>query len=348
MDNLEGEKILLDLVKFNTIEDKENSKIIDYIEETLKNLGFTTDYKEKYLIMHSGNNCKIGFLGHTDTTGIAKGWNTNPFDLTKIDNKLYGLGSCDMKGGIAAFITAISQINPKKLKHGIKVYFSYDEEIGFKGINEIIKLNQEFPELLIIGEATNNEFIVGSKGLLEYEIEFNGVEVHSSIPDKGISANLNAIKFLNELQIFYNNDIKKIHEPRYDIPYTTMNIGLINGGRAINTVSPYCRVCFDFRIANGNHIELIKSKVNELCSKYNCKQKILNELKPFINETDFIESKKTANYITEASFINDKNIQKIILGPGPINGHEINEYITVESFKNTVQQYLNLINKTCV
>lgn len=298
--------------------------------------------------MHIGNDCKLGFLGHTDTVEYVTSWKTNPLELTRVGNKFYGLGSCDMKGGIAAILEAIAKTDWNKSKYGMKVYFSYDEEISFSGIKEIIKLDQEFPGVLIIGEATDNELIVGSKGLLEYEIEFNGKEVHSSIPDKGISANLNAVKFLSELQTFYDNDIKKIEEPRYEVPYTTMNIGLINGGSAINSVSPYCRVCFDFRIADSKHIEMIKSKINELSEKYNCKQKILNELNPFINEIDFVEEFKTANYITEARFIKNKNVQKIILGPGPINGHEINEYITVESFEKTVKQYLDLINKICM
>ena len=91
-------KLLKDLVGFNTIKDLENKEIINYIEKYLKNLGFKTEYKGKYLIMSIGNNYKIGFLGHTDTVEYIDGWNTNPFELTKMDNRLYGLGSCDMKG----------------------------------------------------------------------------------------------------------------------------------------------------------------------------------------------------------------------------------------------------------
>ncbi|MBR6504826.1 MAG: M20/M25/M40 family metallo-hydrolase [Clostridia bacterium] len=94
---MEEYKILKDLVKFNTIKDKENKEIIDYIEKYLKKLGFSTEYKEKYLIMKTGENQKIGFLGHTDTVEYIQGWETNPFEVTKIDNKLFGLGTSDMK-----------------------------------------------------------------------------------------------------------------------------------------------------------------------------------------------------------------------------------------------------------
>ena len=124
-------EILRNLVKFNTIKDKENNEIINYLESVLKKYNFKTEYKNKCLIMSIGKNHKLGFLGHTDTVEYIDGWNTNPFELTKINNKLYGLGVCDMKGGIAAMIDAISQIDFSKLKYGMKLYFTYDEEISF-------------------------------------------------------------------------------------------------------------------------------------------------------------------------------------------------------------------------
>ena len=116
-------KLLKDLVSFNTIKDLENKEIINYIEKYLKNLGFKTEYKGKYLIMSIGNNYKIGFLGHTDTVEFIDGWNTNPFELTKVDNKLYGLGTCDMKGGIAALLDAVSKIDFTKIKIWYEVIF---------------------------------------------------------------------------------------------------------------------------------------------------------------------------------------------------------------------------------
>ena len=85
-----------------------------------------TEYKGKYLIMSIGNNPKFGFLGHTDTVEYINGWNTNPLELTCKDGKLFGLGSCDMKGGIAGILDCISKIDLNNLKYGIKLYFTYD------------------------------------------------------------------------------------------------------------------------------------------------------------------------------------------------------------------------------
>ena len=338
-------EVLSELIKFNTIKDKKNIEIINYLEKILKSLNFKTEYKDKCLIMSTGEEQKIGFLGHTDTVEYIEEWNTNPFELTKIKNKLYGLGVCDMKGGIAAIIDAVSQMNFNKLKSGIKLYFTYDEEIDFSGIKELVNMNCKFPELMIFGEPTNNEILVGSKGLLEYYLNFIGKKAHSSNPEKGISANLNAIKFLTELNEFYEKEIKTFRENKYEIPYTTMNIGIINGGSAINSISASCNVKIDFRIANKQHIKLIKRKIEELSEKYICEVEILNCIESFLDKGYLRENLKTANFITEASFI--KCSSRIILGPGPITAHEVNEYITEESYNKLVEQYKDIILETC-
>ena len=342
---MEKYKILKDLISFNTIKDKQNKEIIDYIEKILLKFNFTTEYKGKYLIMCIGKNATLGFLGHTDTVEYIEGWTTNPHELTKIDNNLYGLGTCDMKGGIAALLDAVSQIDFTKLKYGIKLYFTYDEEIGFGGVYDIIKTNEKFPENMIFGEPTNNEILVGSKGLLEYHLEFIGKKAHSSNPEKGISANLNAIKFLSELTEFYEENIKPFKEDAFEIPYTTMNIGIINGGSALNSIPAKCNAKLDFRIANEKHIKLIKTKIEELSIKYKCNANAFECLSPFIDKTYIKENQKTANFLTEASVVECKN--RIILGPGPVTPHEIDEHIAEESYNKLIEQYKELILEFC-
>ena len=117
MNKSEKYKVLKDLVKFNTVKDKENTEIINYIEKYLLKLGFKTEKKEKYLIMSIGKDHKIGFLGHTDTVKHINGWKTNPHELTVKNGNIYGLGVCDMKGGIAAMLDAISKVDLSKIKN---------------------------------------------------------------------------------------------------------------------------------------------------------------------------------------------------------------------------------------
>ena len=337
--------ILENLIKFNTIKDKQNKEIIDYIENYLKKFNFKTEYKSKNLIMSIGKDQRLGFLGHADTVEYIDGWESNPFELTKKDKKLYGLGTCDMKGGIAAIIQAVSETNFNDLKYGMKLYFTYDEEIGFGGIYEITNKKEKFPEIMIFGEPTDNEILVGSKGLLEYELKFKGIKAHSSNPEKGKSANMNAVKFLSKLDEFYNKEIKIFKEENYEVPYTTMNVGTINGGSAKNSVSASCEIGIDFRIANKNHMNIIKKKIEELSQKYDCEINLIESIEPFIDENDLITETKTANFLTEASIV--KGAKRIILGTGPVTAHEVNEYITEESYNKLVEQYKDIIIKIC-
>lgn len=145
-DNMKDFKILNDLISFNTINDKENNKIINYIENYLKGLGFKTEYKTKVLVMSIGNNPKLGFLGHTDTVEYISEFK-KPFELVQKDGYLYGLGVCDMKGGIAAMLEAVSKIDFSKLKYGLKLYFTYDEEISFSGVYELLNKKEVYPRL---------------------------------------------------------------------------------------------------------------------------------------------------------------------------------------------------------
>ena len=336
--------ILKALVKYNTVEDKENQKILTYIEYYLKSLGFSIQKKEKYLIMSIGKEPILGFIGHSDTVNYIEGWSTNPFDVTVKDEEIYGLGVCDMKGGIAAFLQALAETDLNTLKRGIKIYITYDEEIAFSGIKEILKNHEQFPEYIIVGEPTDNQMITGCKGLLAVRIKTKGKKVHSSTPDKGKSANLEMIKLLNELQNFYEKEIKVERNDNFEVNYTTMNIGLINGGNSINSVSDKCESFIDFRIAKVEHIEKIKQKINELSEKYNPDIYYEIEIQPFFNKIDFLENEKTANFMTEASWVKGK---RIILGPGPVTAHEINEHISKKSLRLLVEQYKELTEKIC-
>ncbi len=250
-----------------------------------------------------------------------------------------------MKGGIAAMLDTVSQINFSKLKSGMKLYFTYDEEILFTGVQEIVDNNEKFPDIMIFGEPTNNVIYTGHKGLLEYEIYFKGLKAHSSNPAKGISANMNAVKFLNDLDEFYNNEIKKDEIKFYEIPYTTMNVGIINGGTAKNSVPAFCNVSIDFRIADEKHVLKIINKIDELSKKYNAEVNIIEKTMPFADDIDFVDEIKTTNFMTEGGKVS--GCKRIILGTGPVTAHEVNENISVESYRRLIDQYKDIIYKIC-
>jgi acetylornithine deacetylase len=338
---MSAKEILKNLVSFNTVNDKENIVIINYIEKILKDKGFRLESKSKCLIMSIKNEYKLGFLGHTDTVIGDSNWETNPYEMIEKNGKLCGLGVCDMKGGLAGILQAVTEIDWKSLKYGMKLYFTYDEEIGFNGIKEIVDKKEKFPNYMIIGEPSNNVVMNASKGLLEIKLTFIGVSSHSSMPNKGQNAIEKTIKFLNELEVFYNI-LKKDKNDNFEINYTTMNIGKISGGTSINIVPNYCEVLIDFRIIKNEHINLILDMINKLTLKYDATYEVINNIKSFINKNEKICS---TNFITEASFIDTEN--KYILGVGPVNPHEANEYIMEESLEKLVTQYKDMIYKFC-
>lgn len=198
---------------------------------------------------------------------------------------------------------------------------------------------------MIFGEPTNNEIITGHKGILDYEIAFIGKKAHSSTPNKGISANMNAVKFLWELDNYYNEEIKKEENQNFEIPFTTMNVGIINGGSGKNSVSAFCKVTIDFRIIDSSHINKIETIINKLIKKYQAKKKLIDKIEPFEDTIHFLEKTKTINYLTEASMVHGS--KRLILGTGPITAHEINEHISIDSYEKLIQQYTELIYKIC-
>lgn len=338
-------EVLKTLVSFDTIKDKENDKLTNYVETYLKNLGFKTEDKGKNLVMSIGQNPRLGFLGHMDTVEFIDGWTSNPHELTIVGDNIFGLGVCDMKGGIAAMLDAIAETDFSKLSYGMKIYLTHDEEIGFSGTYSLVNNNEVFPDNMIFGEPTDNKALIGCKGLLECECYFNGIKVHSSTPDKGKSANLNAVKFIYELSKFYEENIKPFKENAFEVPYTTMNVGLLNGGSAKNSIPAECYASFDFRLVKKEHAEILLNKMNELAAVYDCDIKVIESIAPFINEVDFIKSDGCASFMTEASLINTKT--KIILGTGPVTAHEIDEHISKQSYDMLVEQYKEIIQKVC-
>lgn len=247
-----------------------------------------------------------------------------------------------MKSGIAAIISAVSDIEFKNLEKGIKIYLTYDEEIGFSGIKDVLKYEKNFPKTIIVGEPTNNEILVGSKGLMEYEISFKGIKTHSSTPEKGENAIITAVSFINELNKFYEEEIKNHKNLKFEIPYTTMNVGKIDGGTEINSVPDFCKVLVDFRTIDKEAERKIYEKIENLREKYNAEVKEINKISAFLNEFDGYS--KTSNFITEASFLENR---RIILGAGPITAHEKDEYITLESLHRLVKQYREIIEGIC-
>ena len=342
-------EILKKLIEINTINDKENEKIRDYIKNLLKDKNFAFQEigtkKEKVFIAKRGNPT-IAFCCHTDTVDKSVYWTKEALKLTEDKDNYYGLGVSDMKGGTAALLETITTL---PIDIPCMACFTYDEEINFKGITELIKSNITLPETVIFPEPTDLVPAIANKGCIEFCVTFTGKSAHSSTPELGENALYKALDFIKELKAFAN-ELKKEQLSLYEVPYTTFNLSKINGGNEINKVPDTCEITIDFRTITKDHNERIIDKISVLTEKYQAKNNILNNLNAAVtNNEDIIKKMETLtkqkviglNYVTEASFLPEKKI--IILGPGPITAHQKDERIQKDSFNKCQEIYKKMI-----
>ncbi len=353
------EDILKNLIKFNTVSDKENDKITSWIGEFLSMLCFKVS-----LIKNNKNNkanlfATIGkkpiltFLGHMDTVPAGKNWVNDPF-VMKIDgDKIYGLGSSDMKGGIASLLSALLKIDFKDCKRGFNILLTYDEEINFNGIRDFIKNKKINTKYVVVGEPTNLKPVIASKGIVSLAINFFGKECHGSEPEKGLNAIILACNFIEDIQEYFartKGDGNDVFEPNY----ATVNVGKIKGGDAVNKVPAECFLEIECRTVKGRQNKEIIKNFLKISKKYNAKVEIKFSVLPiqcndkeFISDMEKITENKSegVNYVTDGSFFNSLASKIIILGPGPFNSHQPDEWVSKKSLYKTIQTYKTIIEQ---
>jgi len=293
----------------------------------------------------------IALSGHFDVVpiGDASQWDIPPFSAEIKDGRLYGRGSADMKGGIAFLIGVIRVLRkiPEFLKN-YKLMFlgTADEEEGMLGSITLSKQDiMKDVILLVIAEPTNLKIGVGEKGVLWVKLKITGKAAHSSMPHEGINAIERALEILPQLQDFLvdaNNDI---------LGNSTLNIGKISGGTAINIVPDHVVLDLDYRLIPEQDQNLLIKDLNNLQkSDLPIKLKILKELPALVTDSNhlFIQNIKEISkneivglpYATDAAhFINNKNpIPFLIYGPGdPKYIHKTEEYIELEQIFKAIE-----------
>ena len=351
--------ILGKLVSFNTVADKENKEIMDYAEGFFVERGFRTEriHSDKtdkdVLIATYGEDPVLGFLGHTDVIAIADGWETDPFTMVEKDGFYYGLGTCDMKGGIACFMEAIDRTDLSNLKKGLQVYLTYDEEVLFNGIEDLLARNTVFPPHMVVAEPTNLIPSTGSKGLIECRMNFYGETTHSSVPIEGKNSNKNAVIFLNKM-LEFEKKLQETKYPFFDVPETTMNVGVIDGGVCSNQVPSHTSVILDFRICDSeSQYDAIRKALDEALEGLDADYTFTIDIPSFISEGGLgkVLEEKTGNKskpfsgVSEASYM---TVDRAVFGPGPMTMHEKNEHVSIEHLEKTEQIFEELIQLYCM
>ena len=377
--------ILKDLISFKTISGEDNNQLIDYCDQLLKQIGatsFRTYDKEKKRVnlfstlkaKKNSNKIPIILSGHTDVVPVSNGWSSDPFKAVIKGDKLYGRGSCDMKGFIACVLSYAPSFSSTTLDRDIHFSFTFDEETACIGAPILIKelKNKGINKgICIVGEPTNMKIIDAHKGCYEYTTYFEGLAGHSSQPQKGVSAVEYASRYVNKL-IELREKLKE-RAPKdsiFEPPYSTLQVGGIFGGIAHNVIADKCHVNWETRpVVKEDGIflnkeldkyvnEVLLPEMKKIYSNSSIKKKIIGEIIGFerIENSEACEfvssitgdnSREVVSFGTEAGLFQEIGISTAVCGPGSIEqAHKIDEFIELNEINKCLKFLEGVKNKS--
>ena len=378
-------KILTDLIAFQTVSGTDNSKLINYCEKILNDLGIETfkvfDDEEKRVNLFGTLKAKktngkkpIILSGHTDVVPVSKGWSSDPFTATIKDEKLYGRGSCDMKGFIACTLAFAPVFKESNLDRDIHFCYTFDEETACIGAPLLIKELKKRDiknGICIIGEPTNMKIIDAHKGMNEYTVHFGGLAGHSSKPHMGVNAIEYASRYINKLLELRQELIKRAPKDCiFDPPHSTLSIGGISGGIAHNVIADKCKVEWETRPVNKADGDFVTQEIEKFVSEKllpdmkkvfpdsYIKKEIIGEVVGFekLDESEACEfvssitgdnSREVVSFGTEAGLFQEVGISTVVCGPGSIEqAHKIDEFIELNELKKCLNFLDGIKNKS--
>ena len=369
-------KILTDLIGFKTISGKENGPLIDYCDSILKENGVSTfrvfdDNKERVNLFgtieadKSNGKKPIILSGHTDVVPVSKGWSTDPFIATIKGDKLFGRGSCDMKGFIACVLAYVPTLKSVNLDRNIHFSFTFDEETACIGapllIKELKKRNIK-DGICIIGEPTKMKIIDAHKGMNEYTVHFGGLAGHSSKPHLGVNAAEYATRYVGKLLEIREELKKRVQKDSiFDPPHSTLSIGGIKGGIAHNVIADKCSVEWETRPVVKEDGEFVTKEIDKYANEVllpemqkvfpdsYIKKETIGEVVGFnrLDESEACEfvsnitgdnSREVVSFGTEAGLFQELGISTVVCGPGSIEqAHKIDEFIELNEMKKCLK-----------
>lgn len=270
MQKLTPRQILERLIAFPTVSTQSNLDLVDWVEDYLAGQGvechrhWNEDRQKAALMAHAGPR-KAGAVvlsGHSDVVPVAgQAWTSDPWVLTERDGRLYGRGTCDMKGFVALAVWALAEGQGRGLARPLQLALSYDEELGCTGAPPMIAaMGEVLPkgDIALIGEPSRMGIITGHKGGTGFHVHVKGFEVHSSLLPQGVSAVMEGARLIDWL-----NDVNAEIQARpvtpaaaaFDPPFTTLHVGQVHGGTANNITAADCRFSIEMRVVPGESLE---------------------------------------------------------------------------------------------
>jgi acetylornithine deacetylase len=371
MQALTSRQILDRLVSFPTVSRGSNLALIDWLEEYLVSHGircfrhWNEDRQKAALIAHAGpwEEGAVVLSGHSDVVPVdGQTWTSDPWTVTERDGRLYGRGTCDMKGFVALAIWALVQAQARGVARPLQLALSYDEEIGCTGAPPMIRTMQEVVpkgSAAIIGEPSRMGVITGHKGGTGYHVHVKGFEVHSSLLPKGVSAIMEGarlIDWLNEVNAEIQAKVPTPLAATFDPPHTTLHVGMIEGGTAHNITAADCRFAVEMRVTPDDDIAAHEAAFVAEATRLDTALKAVRPEAGVILDRFFgvpalrpedngpaealaraltgDNASGVVSYGTEAGQFQDAGYSAVVCGPGDIaQAHQPDEYLELSEWQ---------------
>lgn len=381
------EQTLAELVAIDSVSARSNAEIVSYLQQRCEALGFTvqtfphvdeqgvekinllafaTPHESKApspLRSAGAFQIELALVGHTDTVPYDLNW-TEALTLTERDGKLFGRGACDTKAFIAAALTALESIDIAKLRKPLTLVFTADEEIGCLGAKRLADAKPFTARHAIVGEPTSMQPMRAGKGYCLAHVTIRGREAHSAYPQLGASAIFRAAKLIENIEAIAEK-VKGDRHDGFDPPYTTINVGVINGGSAKNIIPGECRFTLEWRTIPGqpaDHVlNLVRAAVSDLqkadpdfaCEIDADRADDSFETPAGSDLVQFLEqvSGKAAGTVafgTEAPSMIALGAEAVVFGPGNIRvAHRTGEFVPIDELNRCVHVLREAIERFC-
>ncbi|OPK06360.1 acetylornithine deacetylase [Pseudomonas sp. VI4.1] len=384
MSDASSRELLERLIGFATVSRDSNLELIRFIEAYLAEHGvqselfFNEEGTKANLFATIGPLASGGVVlsGHTDVVPVdGQAWTVDPFRLTEKDGRLYGRGTADMKGFIASVLAAVPTFVQRPLLTPVHLAFSYDEEVGCLGVRPMLAELEKRPfkpRLCLIGEPTELKPVLGHKGKLAMRCEVRGAACHSAYAPYGVNAIEYAAQLIGRLgvigeQLAHPDN----HDQRFDPPFSTVQTGVIKGGRALNIVPAECEFDFEVRALPDFDAQAVADQLQAFAREH-----VLPKMRAVQADTDIRlrplsaypglatppESEAarllallsnssafgTVAFGTEGGLFDQAGIPTVVCGPGSMDqGHKPDEFIALEQLSGCDEMLLRLADYLC-
>jgi acetylornithine deacetylase len=361
--------ILAKLVAFDTTSYKSNLACAAFVQDYLAGHGIKSHllpsddgiHANLFATLGPPGDGGVGLSGHMDVVPVtSQNWDTDPFKLTERDGRLYGRGACDMKGYLACVLAMVPEFKKRQLKQPIHILFSYDEEVGCTGVKPMIaELGKTLPKprLILVGEPTTMTVVDAHKGGYRFSTEITGKDAHSSKPQLGVGSIMIAGEMIAELARIEAR-LKLTHtSARFDPPYNSITVSMIEGGIAHNIIPPKCTFQWGVRALPGLDALDIMRELDAFCARELLPK--MRAVSPHCNivttsvgtlpafsagensEATSLALKLMSQnetyavpYGTEASHFQAAGCSSVVCGPGDIaQAHQPNEFVEISELE---------------